>query len=385
MEEVQVPEEQVGQADEEEVGEIAVAFYESRKGGKKIFLDGFDYYYHHTDNNGKEHYYCSGKSNHKCRGKLIWVEARNELHLRVGHVSHKKRDRVDLEIEMFKRGIYRTVEDYKCVKNRNLLSTRLAGLSAAAKTRLDEKKIHSIQTHMSREKRTLNIFDPESFEEISPVLLREVIDGNGERIFKEIINDPSPMVIFGTPSNLEILRHCAIWSIDATFKLVPIPWVFKQMLVIAGYCRGRFLPLVYVLMSRRTVEDYVRVFESIPMSEDVKVVLVDFEQALINSLKQMIENMQLNIKIKGCRFHFSKALLKRIKKMGFLQAYLGRDASENYFVHFLAQLMREHAIVDYRLELPEKHHEDHRYYDTVNSFYDYWELMFFFDDLMEFD
>jgi hypothetical protein len=47
--------------------------------------------------------------------------------------------------------------------------------------------------------------------------------------------------------------------------------------------------------------------------------------------------------------------------------------------------MREHAIVDYRLELPEKHHEDHRYYDTVNSFYDYWELMFFFDDLMEFD
>jgi hypothetical protein len=111
------------------------------------------------------------------------------------------------------------VEDYKCVKNRNLLSTKLAGLSAAAKTRLDEKKIHSIQTHMSREKRTLNIFDPESFEEISPVLLREVIDGNGERIFKEIINDPSPMVIFGTPSNLEILRHCAIWSIDATFKV----------------------------------------------------------------------------------------------------------------------------------------------------------------------
>uniref|UniRef100_A0A914C011 Uncharacterized protein n=1 Tax=Acrobeloides nanus TaxID=290746 RepID=A0A914C011_9BILA len=49
MEEVQVPEEQVGQADEEEVGEIAVAFHESRKGGKKIFLDGFDYYYHHTD------------------------------------------------------------------------------------------------------------------------------------------------------------------------------------------------------------------------------------------------------------------------------------------------------------------------------------------------
>uniref|UniRef100_A0A914DG31 Uncharacterized protein n=1 Tax=Acrobeloides nanus TaxID=290746 RepID=A0A914DG31_9BILA len=49
MEEVQVPEEQVGQADEEEVREIAVAFYESRKGGKKIFLDGFDYYYHHTD------------------------------------------------------------------------------------------------------------------------------------------------------------------------------------------------------------------------------------------------------------------------------------------------------------------------------------------------
>lgn len=89
-----------------------MAFYESRKGGKKIFLDGFDYYYHHTDNNGKEHYYCSGKSNHKCRGKLTWVEARNELHVRVGHVSHKKRDRVDLEIEMFKVIIDGEIEIY---------------------------------------------------------------------------------------------------------------------------------------------------------------------------------------------------------------------------------------------------------------------------------
>jgi hypothetical protein len=91
------------------------------------------------------------------------------------------------------------------------------------------------------------------------------------------------------------------------------------------------------------------------------------------------------------------------------------------FAYYLAQLVREHVLIDYRLEQPEKHHEDHRYYETekhhedyrleqpekhhedyrleqpekhnedhhyyetVNLFYDYRELMFFFDDLMDFD
>jgi hypothetical protein len=76
-----------------------------------------------------------------------------------------------------------------------------------------------------------------------------------------------------------------------------MPNIFKQLLVVAGYCRGRFLPLVYVLMSRRTENDYVRVFESLPLSNEVKVILTDYEMALINSLKHVIEDMQLNIKV----------------------------------------------------------------------------------------
>lgn len=83
-----------------------MAFYESRKGGKKILLNGYDYNFHHTDKNGKEHYYCAVKNKNKCKGKMSWDEDVNEFRILIDHNQHEKKDSVDLEIEMFKVMLY---------------------------------------------------------------------------------------------------------------------------------------------------------------------------------------------------------------------------------------------------------------------------------------
>jgi uncharacterized secreted protein with C-terminal beta-propeller domain len=108
------------------------------------------------------------------------------------------------------------------------VANKIVGLSKAAKIRLSENKLHAVQNHLSRKKRTIDIFEPENFDEIVPQILSLVVDENGERIFKEKVEDPSRMLIFGTNSNIKILRSCRIWSIDATFKVgLFLSWAYS--------------------------------------------------------------------------------------------------------------------------------------------------------------
>lgn len=181
------------------------------------------------------------------------------------------------------------------MRSRNLLADKLEELSPAAKTRMNTKKKRSMEVHMSRKKKQVDLDEPLAFDEISPELLSRVLDGNGEAIFQEKLNYPSQMAIFATASNLEILGECRIWALDATFKAVPMPHVFKQSLVIAGYHKGRFFTLAYILMTKRKTEDYARVLEFLPLSDRVKLILSDFEKALINALKARIEELELEI------------------------------------------------------------------------------------------
>lgn len=112
------------------------------------------------------------------------------------------------------------MEDVKYVKNRNLVAKEIAKLSQEAKQKFNEKKKHSLEVVLSRKKKTVKIFEPDQFDELSPELLAKFVDDNEESIFKELIDDPSEMIMFATLSNLEILRFCTIWAMDSTFKVV---------------------------------------------------------------------------------------------------------------------------------------------------------------------
>lgn len=76
-----------------------------------------------------------------------------------------------------------------------------------------------------------------------------------------------------------------------------MPHIFKQMLVIAGYYKGRFMDLAYVLMTKRRTEDYTRVLESLPLSNDIEYIQVDFEMAQLNAIKEVLLDMQLNVNV----------------------------------------------------------------------------------------
>ena len=102
-------------------------------------------------------------------------------------------------------------------------------------------------------------------------------------------------LVFTTDRQLEILRKAKTWYIDGTFKVVKDP--FYQLLSIHAFIRAgdemKHLPLVFIIMSRKTKIDYKKVKYSYDYHYDYEFVqcnsiiidlfdLIELERRLIN-------------------------------------------------------------------------------------------------------
>lgn len=64
-----------------------------------------------------------------------------------------------------------------------------------------------------------------------------------------------------------------------------------------GLINGRFLPLVYGLLSNKTEETYVRFFESLPFNVNTHRIIVDFERGMMNAIENTINDTGLVINV----------------------------------------------------------------------------------------
>lgn len=150
---------------------------------------------------------------------------------------------------------------------------------------------------MKRKKNEPQIEEPGYFDELSPEDLIKFVDLNQEEIFRKIEEAPSKMLFFGTESNLDVLKRCEIWGWDASFKAVPLKHEFKQFHVITGYWNYRFIPLAFVLMSKKSTEDYEKVLKFLPVSNHPRMILTDFEKASIKALKKTFDELGIVVKV----------------------------------------------------------------------------------------
>lgn len=67
--------------------------------------------------------------------------------------------------------------------------------------------------------------------------------------------------IFSTEKNLEYLQLSSQWITDGTF--LAAPFGFEQVYILYGFIFKKCVPLVYIIMTSRTEEDYLEVLKEI--------------------------------------------------------------------------------------------------------------------------
>jgi hypothetical protein len=112
----------------------------------------------------------------------------------------------------------------------------------------------------------------------------------GQRfLLSQLIN--SHFLIFAAPDNLHILCQADTLFVHGTFDIAP--QLFSQMYTIHAYLRDRLLPLMYVLMSSKTTQLYVEIFDQLVQScnqmgllLDPTNIMTDFELSVIPAVRQ---------------------------------------------------------------------------------------------------
>ncbi|XP_041372839.1 uncharacterized protein LOC121386108 [Gigantopelta aegis] len=139
-------------------------------------------------------------------------------------------------------------------------------------------------------------------------------------------------LIFSTDQQLQLLSRSKCWYADGTFKLVKEP--FTQLFSVHSFIRredcAKQIPLVFCLMSGRRKKDYMAVLEAIigmlPQAPRVQRLVIDFESALWRAAASVIPDVQ----IKGCSFHWTQAVWRKIQDLGLREAYRSDNDTHRY-------------------------------------------------------
>ena len=122
-------------------------------------------------------------------------------------------------------------------------------------------------------------------------------------------------VIFSSRNQLKMMCESNILYMDGTFKACPK--FFTQVYIITGIYRGEYLPLAFVLMSRRTSDAYKKIFRALKVAcleisangLSPNMLITDFENATASAIQVEFQNSAHY----GCYFHYVQALLRFVR------------------------------------------------------------------------
>ena len=90
------------------------------------------------------------------------------------------------------------------------------------------------------------------------------------------------------------------------------------MTIFASYL-GKFYPFLHVFLSNKSQNLYSEVFIHIRgmITKVPKIIVIDFERALLNSLDFIFHDSSL----RGCNFHFGQMIWRKIQSLGMSMKY----------------------------------------------------------------
>ncbi|KAI6192271.1 hypothetical protein M3Y97_00319100 [Aphelenchoides bicaudatus] len=243
----------------------------------------------------------------------------------------------------------------------------LSGSSTAIST-TSEKNLTQVIRYAKR-KLKAEPANPKSLADFNiPEQLCILNDGQTFLFWDSGQGDSNRIITFASQEDIAFLSERSEWAADGTFSVVPS--LFDQLYTIHGLVDQEFRPVVYALMSSRTKNQYIRLFTQLRDAGCIPTsITIDFEQAALCAAQHVFPD----ISIRGCFFHFSQCLWRKIQHFGLARAYGTDEEFSDSMCMFaaLAFLPKDKIISTFEL-IQDKVTFDH----DVEDFMDYFEKTF---------
>ena len=159
--------------------------------------------------------------------------------------------------------------------------------------------------------------NPQAREEIAVLPHQYQLTSNGGEflVFDSGVRDSGRIFIFASEQGRQFLAESEHWYADGTFKVCPE--LFFQLYTVHGQRGSRIFPCVFALLPNKIEPTYTRfvreLFNILNNIGDPNLVdiLIDFERGAINA----VQNVNQQVKVKGCFYHFSSNVWKRIQNL----------------------------------------------------------------------
>lgn len=134
-------------------------------------------------------------------------------------------------------------------------------------------------------------------------------------------NREEKFIIYTTIFQLKKLAESDLIYIDATFRASPRNYYQLLNIISNDKQSGINIPVIHIPMSHKSEFLYLKIFETIEkicqdynieIKMNKKACITDFEKGL----RKVLRNLLGGINLRGCYFHFVKALWSKAKKLG---------------------------------------------------------------------
>jgi len=230
------------------------------RGHPKLIVDG--YIMSKDKNRGDLFYWCCEKRKTlKCNGyaNTVLVDGQHRLRSTKEHNHAPEASRKDVSVAVDK--LKRKAHDTRDAPAQ-IIQDETNAVPGPSQSSMPSR--HALRQVIKRARKQDMPTQPTNLENIDvPLSLRNIDDEvflargssfNGERV-----------LLFTTTSNVAFLSEPVYWIMDGTFKIVPK--LFLQLYTIYAKVgteeNAKVLPLVYALMTKKSEETYIRLFQDL--------------------------------------------------------------------------------------------------------------------------
>lgn len=292
-------------------------FTKTEKGHPKLIRNGYLFTFKKMLANGVKCYECVLRRKGECK-VTVKLDENDQFIEQTNEHTHAP-SQVQVEVAKVTAGIKRRAQTSDN-QPQQILGAELANISADAAANLPSTSTLRRNIRRSREDNDMpaNPLNRQEIPEL-PERFRNTLADERFLLFDSGVGDLDRVFIFASDIGIELLQESEHWFADGTFKVCPE--VFFQVYTLHAERGGSIFPCVFALLPNKTEVTYRRFYGEIfnrINHQNLQDILIDFEKAAMNA----IGHLNNNVEIKGCFYHLSKNVWKKIQEYGHQQRYM---------------------------------------------------------------